>query len=73
MTAGNASGINDGGAALVVMSLEKAREMGLQPLATIRSYATAGVDPSIMGTGPIPASKKALKKGRTFGQGFGPD
>ena len=62
MTAGNASGINDGGAALVVMSLEKAREMGLQPLATIRSYATAGVDPSIMGTGPIPASKKALKK-----------
>ncbi len=62
VTAGNASGINDGGAALVVMSLEKAREMGLRPLAHIRSYATAGVDPSIMGTGPIPASKKALKK-----------
>jgi acetyl-CoA C-acetyltransferase len=62
VTAGNASGINDGGAGLVVMSLEKAREMGLQPMATIRSYATAGVDPSIMGTGPIPASKKALKK-----------
>jgi acetyl-CoA C-acetyltransferase len=62
VTAGNASGINDGGAALVVMSLDKAREMGLQPLAYIRSYATAGVDPSIMGTGPVPASRKALKK-----------
>ena len=62
VTAGNASGINDGGAALVVMSLDKAREMGLKPLATIRSYATAGVNPSIMGTGPIPASKRALKK-----------
>jgi acetyl-CoA C-acetyltransferase len=63
VTAGNASGINDGGAALVVMSLDKAREMGLQPLAFIRSYATAGVDPSIMGTGPIPACKRALIKG----------
>lgn len=62
VTAGNASGINDGGAALVVMSLDKARELGLPPLATIRSYATAGVDPSIMGTGPIPASRKALEK-----------
>ncbi len=62
VTAGNASGINDGGAALVVMSLDKAREMGLQPLAYIRSYATAGVDPSIMGTGPVPASRKALKQ-----------
>ncbi len=62
VTAGNASGINDGGAALVVMSLDKARELGLQPLATIRSYATAGMDPSIMGTGPIPASRKALEK-----------
>lgn len=62
VTAGNASGINDGGAALVIMSLDKARELGLQPLAFIRSYATAGVDPSIMGTGPIPASKKALEK-----------
>jgi acetyl-CoA C-acetyltransferase len=62
VTAGNASGINDGGGALVVMSLDKAKEMGLQPLAFIRSYATAGVDPSIMGTGPIPASRKALKK-----------
>ncbi len=63
VTAGNASGINDGGAALVVMSLDKATEMGLQPLAFIRSYATAGVDPWIMGTGPIPASQKALEKG----------
>lgn len=62
VTAGNASGINDGGAAFVVMSLDKAKEMGLQPLAFVRSYATAGVDPWIMGTGPIPASKKALEK-----------
>ena len=62
MTAGNASGINDGGAALVIMSLDKARELGLQPMAFIRSYATAGVDPWIMGTGPIPASQKALEK-----------
>ncbi|OGP50450.1 MAG: acetyl-CoA acetyltransferase [Deltaproteobacteria bacterium RBG_13_43_22] len=62
VTAGNASGINDGGGALVVTSLDKAKAMGLPPLATIRSYATAGVDPSIMGTGPIPASRKALKK-----------
>jgi acetyl-CoA C-acetyltransferase len=62
VTAGNASGINDGGAALVVMSLDKAKELGLKPLAFIRSYATAGVDPAIMGTGPIPASKKALEK-----------
>lgn len=62
VTAGNASGINDGGAALMVMSLDKARELGLQPMAFIRSYATAGVDPWIMGTGPIPASQKALEK-----------
>ena len=62
VTAGNASGINDSGAALVVMSLDQANELGLRPLAYIRSYATAGVDPSIMGTGPIPASKKALEK-----------
>jgi len=62
VTAGNASGINDSGAALVVMSLDQANELGLRPLAYVRSYATAGVDPSIMGTGPIPASKKALEK-----------
>jgi acetyl-CoA C-acetyltransferase len=62
VTAGNASGINDGAAALVIMSKEKAEELGIKPLATIRSYASAGVDPSIMGTGPIPATKKALEK-----------
>ncbi|MCC5912342.1 MAG: acetyl-CoA C-acetyltransferase [Clostridiaceae bacterium] len=62
VTAGNASGINDGGAALVVMSKEKADELGIKPLATIVSYANAGVDPSIMGIGPVPASQKALEK-----------
>ena len=62
MTAGNASGINDGAAALVVMSAEKARALGLQPIARIESYATAGVSPDIMGTGPVPASQNALKK-----------
>jgi len=62
VTAGNASGINDGGAALVVMSLDKAQALGLKPLSFVKSYATAGVDPSIMGTGPIPASQKALAK-----------
>lgn len=62
VTAGNASGINDGAAILVVMSKEKADELGLEPLATIKSYASAGVDPSIMGTGPIPSTKKALDK-----------
>jgi len=62
VTAGNASGINDGAAALVVMSKEKADELGITPLAEIVSYAAAGVDPSIMGTGPIPASRKALEK-----------
>lgn len=64
VTAGNASGINDGAAALVVMSKEKAEELGLTPLATIASYASAGVDPSIMGTGPTPATKKALEKAK---------
>lgn len=62
VTAGNASGINDGAAALVVMSMEKAKALGLKPLARIVSYASAGVDPAIMGTGPIPASRKALEK-----------
>src|SRR5262249_9430299 len=60
--AGNASGINDGGAAVVIMSDCKAKELGLTPLATIRSYASAGVDPSIMGMGPWPASEKALER-----------
>ncbi len=62
VTAANASGINDGAAALVVMSKEKAEELGIKPMATIVSYATAGVDPAIMGTGPIPASRKAMEK-----------
>ena len=62
VTAANASGINDGAAALVVMSEEKAKELGVTPLATIVSYATEGVDPKIMGTGPIPAVRKALEK-----------
>ena len=62
VTAANASGINDAGAAVVVMSKEKADELGLKPLCTIKSYASAGVDPSIMGVGPVPASEKALKK-----------
>ncbi len=62
VTAANASGINDAGAAVVVMSKEKADELGIKPLCTIKSYASAGVDPSIMGVGPIPASQKALDK-----------
>lgn len=62
VTAGNASGINDGAAALVIMSKEKAEELGITPLATIVSHATTGVDPSIMGIGPVSASKKALQK-----------
>ena len=62
VTAANASGINDSGAAVVVMSKEKADELGLTPMCTIKSYASAGVDPSIMGIGPVPSSKKALEK-----------
>jgi acetyl-CoA C-acetyltransferase len=62
VTAGNASGINDGAAALVVMSAKEAARRGLPPLARIASWATAGVDPAIMGTGPIPATRKALEK-----------
>jgi acetyl-CoA C-acetyltransferase len=62
VTAGNASGINDGAAVIIVMSDEKAASLGLKPMAVIRSYASAGVDPSVMGLGPIPSSKKALAK-----------
>jgi acetyl-CoA C-acetyltransferase len=62
VTAGNASGINDGAAALVLMTGDEAAKRGIAPLARIASWATAGVDPSIMGTGPIPASRKALEK-----------
>ncbi|NNF90120.1 MAG: acetyl-CoA C-acetyltransferase [Boseongicola sp.] len=62
VTAGNASGINDGAAGVLLMSAEEAEKRGIEPLARIASYATAGLDPSIMGTGPIPASRKALEK-----------
>jgi len=62
VTAGNASGINDGAALVMVMSEEKAKELGLEPMAEIVAFATTGVDPSIMGTGPIPASTKCLEK-----------
>ena len=62
VTAANASGINDGAAVVVLMTAEEAKKRGIEPLARIVSWATAGVDPSIMGTGPIPASKKALEK-----------
>ncbi len=61
VTAGNASGITDAAAALVIMSAEKAKELGLKPMATIRSYASGGVDPAFMGLGAVPATKKALK------------
>jgi acetyl-CoA C-acetyltransferase len=64
VTAGNASGINDGAAAIVLMSKEKADELGLRPLAAIVSYASAGVDPKIMGYGPVPATRKALAKAK---------
>ncbi|HEX4096955.1 MAG TPA: acetyl-CoA C-acetyltransferase [Caulobacteraceae bacterium] len=62
VTAGNASGLNDGAAALVLMSAEEAKKRGLKPLARIASWANAGVEPEIMGTGPIPASRKALER-----------
>ena len=64
VTAGNASGINDGAAVLVLMTRDNAEKRGVEPLARIVSWATAGVDPSIMGTGPIPASRRALEKAR---------
>ncbi len=62
VTAGNSSGLNDGGAAVVVMSRKKAEQLGLRPMATIRSYAAAGVDPRIMGMGPVPSTRRALEK-----------
>ena len=62
VTAGNASGLNDGAACVLMMSTQKAAQLNLKPLAVIRAYASGGVDPRIMGTGPIPASTKALKK-----------
>lgn len=62
VTAGNSSGINDGAAAVLVMAESKAKELGLQPLARIRSYTSAGVSPALMGLGPVPATQKALQK-----------
>ncbi|TNE44765.1 MAG: acetyl-CoA C-acetyltransferase [Deltaproteobacteria bacterium] len=62
VTAGNASGINDGAAAIIVASADKAKELGVEPIAVIRGYATAGVEPNVMGLGPVPASRKALAK-----------
>jgi len=62
VTAGNASGLNDGAAAVVLMTAEEAEKRGIEPLARIASWATAGVDPAIMGTGPVPSSRKALEK-----------
>jgi acetyl-CoA C-acetyltransferase len=64
VTAGNASGINDAAAALLLMSYGKAKEMGLKPLSRIRSYSSAAIDPAYMGLGPIPAVRKILKKGK---------
>jgi acetyl-CoA C-acetyltransferase len=64
VTAGNASGINDGAAAVLVMTAERAAQLGLKPLAKIRAFASSGVDPSIMGMGPVPSSRRALEKAR---------
>jgi acetyl-CoA C-acetyltransferase len=62
VTAGNASGLNDGAAAVIMTSASKVRELGLKPLARIKAYSSAGVDPKIMGMGPVPASQLCLKK-----------
>ena len=62
VTAGNASGINDGASAVLLVEAERARELGLHPMARVVSTAVAGVDPSVMGIGPIPASRKALAR-----------
>ncbi len=71
VTAGNASGINDAAAAVLLMSKEKAKELGLEPLATIRAFASGGVDPAYMGLGPIPAVKKAVKRAGVSIKDFG--
>ena len=73
VTAGNASGINDGAAAVVLMSAKNANQRGIKPLARIVSWATAGVDPAIMGSGPIPASRMALEKAGWTGERSRPD
>ena len=67
VTAGNASGLNDGAAAVVMMTAKKAEQLGLKPLARIKAYSSAGIDPKIMGMGPVPASKLCLSKA-----GWGP-
>ena len=73
VTAGNASGLNDGAAAVLVMAATRAAALGLQPLAVIRAYASAGLDPSLMGMGPVPASQLALQKAGWKAAGPGPD
>jgi acetyl-CoA acyltransferase len=70
VTAGNSSAISDGASALLVMSLDRAKALGLEPMARIRAMATAGVDPSIMGYGPVPAVKKALERAGMKGSGI---
>ncbi|HCD41642.1 MAG TPA: acetyl-CoA C-acetyltransferase, partial [Firmicutes bacterium] len=62
VTAGNASGINDGAAALVIASKDKASELGIKPMATVKAYASSGVEPKVMGIGPVSATRKALAK-----------
>lgn len=71
VTAGNASGINDAGAAVLLMTEEKAKELGLKPLAKVKAYASGGVDPAFMGTGPVPAVRKVLKKTGTTIDDYG--
>ena len=71
VTAGNASGINDAAAALLLMSEEKANELGLKPLVKVRAYAAGGVDPAFMGLGPVPAVRKILQKGKLSIDDFG--
>jgi acetyl-CoA C-acetyltransferase len=71
VTAGNASGINDAAAALLLMSVDKAKELGLKPLVKIKAYSSAAIDPAYMGLGPIPAVRKILKKTRLSIDDFG--
>jgi acetyl-CoA C-acetyltransferase len=71
ITAGNASGINDAAAAMLVMSADKAKELGLKPIVKVKSYATAGIDPAYMGLGPVPAVRKILAKDNLTINDFG--
>ena len=70
VTAANASGINDGAAAVLVMSEARASALGLEPLARIRAYASAGLDPAYMGLGPVPASRRCLERAGCFANAF---